>query len=323
MKRRTFYIFLLLAFFIVPLKAQLTKSDFRVVGYYSLRTAMKSHSNFPFGRVTHVNLYFLNPDSAGNFTRDYSPLEPFISKAHRKNVKVLFSIAGGSSHPYYHAILKDDKRATFIQNLISLVITYNFDGIDVDIEGSDIDENYESFVVELGQALKTHNKLMTAAIAVYYKDQFSDKALAQYDFVNVMVYDRTGPWNPDKPGQHSSFANAVDDLNYFGTDRKIPREKMTLGLPFYGYGFGPELTSHPVSMNYNEIISKFHGSESVDEWKMDNGMILYYNGIPTIKQKTELAKEKASGIMIWQLGGDSHNSKSLLKVINKTAYSKK
>ena len=179
MKRRTFYIFLLLAFFIVPLKAQLTKSDFRVVGYYSLRTAMKSHSNFPFGRVTHVNLYFLNPDSAGNFTRDYSPLEPFISKAHRKNVKVLFSIAGGSSHPYYHAILKDDKRATFIQNLISLVITYNFDGIDVDIEGSDIDENYESFVVELGQALKTHNKLMTAAIAVYYKDQFSDKALAQ------------------------------------------------------------------------------------------------------------------------------------------------
>jgi len=98
---------------------------------------------------------------------------------------------------------------------------------------------------------------------------------------------------------------------------------MTLGLPFYGYGFGPELTSHPISLNYNEIISKFPGAEFVDEWKMDDGMIIYYNGMPTIKQKTELAKEKASGIMIWQLQGDARNCKSLLKVINKTAYSKK
>jgi GH18 family chitinase len=138
-----------------------------------------------------------------------------------------------------------------------------------------------------------------------------------------MVYDYTGPWRPEKPGQHSPYANAVTDLNYFGTERKIPREKMNLGLPFYGYGFGPEITSQPISMNYNEIVSKFHGSEVVDEWKMANGMIMYYNGIPTIKQKIELAKEKASGIMIWQLQGDARNRKSLLKVINKTAYSKK
>jgi len=323
MRIKTLFIILALNFHFFPMKAQLTKSDFRVVGYYSVREAMKEHNKFPFNRITHVNLFFLNPDSLGNFTKDYLSLEPFISRAHRKGVKVLFSIAGGSVHPYYHALLKDDKRTVFIQNLVSLVLRYKLDGIDIDIEGSDIDENYEPFVVELGQALRSNNKLMTAAIAVYYKDQFTDKALAQYDFVNVMVYDRTGPWTPEKPGQHSSYANAMEDLNYFGTERKIPRDKMTLGLPFYGYGFGPELTSKPISMNYNEIISKFHGSEFVDEWKMDNGMTLYYNGIPTIKQKTELAKEKASGIMIWQLQGDARNSKSLLKVINKTAYSKK
>jgi hypothetical protein len=52
---------------------------------------------------------------------------------------------------------------------------------------------------------------------------------------------------------------------------------------------------------------------------MDDGKIMYYNGIPTMKQKTLLAKEKASGIMIWQLGGDARGSKSLLKVIYKTA----
>lgn len=323
MKQKTFIIILLLSNLVFPLKAQLTKSDFRIVGYYSTRSAMSDFKKFPFKRVTHVNLFFLNPDTSGNFTKDFSALKPFISKAHKKNVKVLFSIAGGSSHPYYHTLLKDDKRPAFIQNLVSVVLKYNIDGIDVDIEGSDIDENYEVFVLELGQALRAQNKLMTAAIAIYYKDQFSDKALSQYDFVTVMVYDRTGPWSPEKPGQHSSYENAVEDLEYFGTERKIPREKMALGVPFYGYGFGPEITSPPKSMNFDEIVTKFPGSENVDEWKMEDGMIMYYNGIPTIRKKTELAKEKASGIMIWQVGGDAHGSKSLLKVINKTAYSKK
>ena len=319
MKNKIFLVILPFLLLINPLEAQKQKENFRVIGYYSLRSAMNGFKEFPFKRVTHVNLYFLNPDSVGNFTRDLSPLEPFFTKAHNKNVKVLFSIAGGSSHPYYHNLLKGEKRTAFIQNLVSLVIRYNLDGIDVDIEGADIDDNYEIFVVELGQALKSVNKLMTAAIAVYYKDQFTDKALAQYDFVNVMVYDRTGPWNPEKPGQHSSYDNAVEDLDYFAIVRKIPKEKMVLGVPFYGYGFGPQLTSPAKSMNYNEIVAKFPGSQNVDEWKMDDGMIMYYNGIPTIKKKTELAKEKASGVMIWQLGGDARCSKSLLKVINKTA----
>jgi GH18 family chitinase len=280
---------------------------------------MGDFSAIPLKRLTHINLFFLNPDSLGNFTRDYSALAPFITAAHKKNVKVLVSIGGGSAHPYYHNLLKEENRAGFIRNLISLVSKYDLDGIDVDLEGSDIDENYEIFVIELAAALRSQQKLITSAIAVYYKDQFSDRALAQYDFVNVMVYDRTGPWRPEMPGQHSSYENAVEDLEYFGTVRNIPPGKMTLGVPFYGYGFGPDVTSSVKSMNFKEIVSVFPGSESVDQWKMDDGMIMYYNGIPTIKKKTALATEKASGIMIWQLEGDAPGSKSLLRAINKVA----
>lgn len=323
MRQKAFFIIMLFSLLIYPIKAQNSKTHFRIVGYYSLRSAMKDFSNIPFKRLTHVNLFFLNPDSLGNFTRDYSSLEPFITAAHQNNVKVLVSIGGGSKHPYYHNLLQDNKRAAFIQNLLSLVPKYNLDGIDVDLEGSDIDENYEVFVVELASALKSQNKLITSAIAVYYKDQFSDRALEQYDFVNVMVYDRTGPWRPDMPGQHSSYANAVEDLEYFGTVRKIPKEKMTLGLPFYGYGFGPEISSPAKSMDYKQIVSEFPGSESADQLKMADGMIMYYNGIPTIKQKTRLAKDQASGVMIWQLEGDAGGSKSLLKAIHKTAGRKR
>jgi GH18 family chitinase len=322
MRKKSILVVMALSLLVSALQARTDKSGFRVVGYYSLRSAMHGFHKFPFKLVTHVNLFFVNPDSAGNFSQDFSSLTSFINKAHKKNVKVLFSIGGGSEHPYYHKLLLNENRAALVEKLVSLALNYNLDGIDVDLEGNDIDQNYESFVVELAGSLRSHKKLTTSAVAVYYKDQFTDRVLEQYDFVNVMVYDRTGPWRPDKPGQHSSYADAVDDLEYFGKERNVPAGKLVLGVPFYGYAFGPELTSPAKSMNYGQIVSSFQGSELVDEWKMDGGYTMYYNGIPTIKMKTKLAKEKASGIMIWQLGGDAKGSKSLLKTINNTAYKK-
>jgi chitinase len=323
MKSKTFLIILLIGFLVFPIKAQHLKSDFKIVGYYSLQSAMSDFHKFPFKRLTHVNLWFLNPDTTGNFTQDFSGLEHFITTAHQKHVKVLFSIAGGSEHPYYHSLLKDDKRAGFIRKLVSEVLKYNLDGIDVDLEGNDIDENYEVFVVELANALRAQQKMITSAIAVYYKDQLSDKALTQYDFVNIMVYDRTGPWRPENPGQHSSYENAVEDLEFFSMVRNIPGNRMVLGVPFYGYGFGPELSSPVSGMNYNEIVARFPGAEKADQWNMPDGKIMYYNGIPTIEKKTALAKEKASGIMIWQIEGDARGRKSLLKAINKVGFEKK
>lgn len=290
---------------------------FKVVGYYSLRAALAGAEKVPFKRLTHINLWFLNPDSLGNFTEDLSKLDPFVRRAHRKNVKVLFSIGGGGKHPQYRKLLQDEYRPMLINNIVARTIQYQIDGVDVDLEGSDIDSNYEVFVIELANALKKHNKLITAAIAVYYKDQLTDKALSQYDFMNVMSYDRTGPWRPDKPGPHAAYEAAVEDLEYFGVIRQIPKEKMTLGVPFYGYGYGPEPTSPAISLNFAEIVSCFRGSEQVDEWKRDDGKIIYYNGIPTIRKKTELAKEKAGGIMIWEVRGDARGSKSLLRAIDK------
>jgi GH18 family chitinase len=314
---RAFVVFVFLSAIGWSAKSQNENNEFKVVGYYSLKAAMESPKRVPFKHLTHINLWFLNPDSLGNFTQDLAPLKPFIEKAHRKKVKVLFSIGGGSKQAQYRRLLQDDQRAMLINNLVAVASQYNVDGIDVDLEGGDIDDNYENFIVELARALRSRNKLITAATAIYYKDQVTDKALSQFDFVNIMSYDRTGPWRPEKPGPHAAYEHAVEDLAYFGVDRKIPKEKMTLGVPFYGYGYGPELTSPAISMNFGEIVAAFPGAEHVDQWIRDDGKIIYYNGIPTIKKKTQLAKEKASGIMIWQVRGDAKGSRSLLRAISK------
>jgi chitinase len=315
---RQYPLALVLLFSVFSLVAT-AQAEFRIVGYYSLKAAQTGEpKTVPFKQLTHINLWFLNPDAEGVFTDDLSGLGPFVEAAHKHNVKVLFSIGGGSHQPQYKALLEADQRSRFIASLVAQVTKYELDGLDVDLESANIDENYEAFVTELGKALRAENKLMTAAIAVYYKDQLSDKALAQFDFVNVMSYDRTGPWKPENPGPHALYEHAVDDLNYFGEVRGIPKEKMTLGVPFYGYGYGPELTSKAISMSYGKIVETFKGSELTDEWTMPDGKILYYNGIPTMKKKVALAGEKASGIMIWQIQGDARGKKSLLRAINKT-----
>jgi chitinase len=318
MKQRAIIIGFFLAFTALIVHGQ-DKRNFKIVGYYSLEAARKNHEHVPFKRLTHLNLWFLNPDSSGVFKEQPKALKKFIDKAHRKHVKVLFSIGGGSPQPQYRLLLQPEHRGQLIRELVKTVLSNNADGVDVDLEGAHIDENYEGFVLDLREALNREGKLLTAAIAIYYKDQFTDRALAQFDFVNVMSYDRTGPWRPDRPGPHARYEHAVEDLTYFGSVRNIPREKMTLGVPFYGYGYDLNLVLPPVSMDYHQIVETLKGSQMADEWTLPDGKVIYYNGEQTIKEKTDLAGRLASGIMIWQIRGDAKGSRSLLRIIKKAS----
>ena len=71
-------------------------------------------------------------------------------------------------------------------------------------------------------------------------------------------------------------------------------------------------------MSYKQIVEEFPGSEQQDMVVPDNGGIIYYNGLPTIKSKTILAQKRAGGVMVWQLLQDSPGNNSLLSAINDT-----
>jgi GH18 family chitinase len=129
-----------------------------------------------------------------------------------------------------------------------------------------------------------------------------------------MSYDQTGPWRPENPGDHSPYAMAVEDLNYWHNERSIPKKKLVLGLPFYGYGFGP-IDSPVISMDYQQIISLFPGSQLSDTLNLPGNVVMYFNNITTIKKKTKLAMENAGGVMIWHLLGDAKGENSLLNSI--------
>ena len=132
-----------------------------------------------------------------------------------------------------------------------------------------------------------------------------------------MSYDKTGPWTPDRPGQHAPYEMAVEDLTYWNITRGISPKKTNLGLPFYGYSFAKELIS---GIPFADIVTKFTDAEKNDSVVLNDKTVIYYNGNETIRRKTKLAMQKAGGVMIWQLLQDAGGANYLLTVIYETIH---
>lgn len=288
------------------------KKGFRVVGYLP-RGMDHSGTGMPdLGKITHLNIAFMTPDPAGVFAVD-EEVRMLTALAHEKGVAVLLSIGGGDPPRYLKKLVGKRHQAAFIQALAALTDQYGCEGIDVDLEGDFIDGNYESFVKNLAVVLKGKKKLMTAAIATTYASRYTNTALAQFDFVNIMSYDKTGPWNRSEPGPHAPLSMATEDLAYWTGTRRLSAARITLGLPFYGYGFG---TNAPESLSYGDIVRQFPAASNSDQLTVAGGGIVYFNGAATIKAKTSLALQKAGGVMIWQLMQDAAGPYSLLTAID-------
>jgi GH18 family chitinase len=284
---------------------------FREVGYIPWHLVDSLHMP-DLGGLTHLNIAFLNPDSLGQFSFERR-VQLLVSAAHEKGVLVLLSIGGGNPPGYLRKLLGRKYREVLVGNLAGLLDRYGCDGIDVDLEGDFIDGNYEGFVKRLAEACKVRGKLITAAVATDYGSSYTKAALAQYDFINIMSYDKTGPWAPARSGPHAPMSMAVDDLAYWAGVWGISKDRLTLGLPFYGYGFGVHA---PESMSYGEILAAYPDHRDSDRLVLPGRGVVYYNGLATILAKTRLAKEKAGGIMIWQLLQDAPRPYSLLSAID-------
>jgi len=299
------------AIIIILLITLTTHAQFRIIGYVPVGRQFPDINRISFSRITHLNIAFLNPDSLGNVDLPFG-FDSLISIAHNNKVKVLASIGGGSYNPYYARLLNDTNRPAFTLKLVQIAVDHQLDGIDVDLENDVIDQHYEKLVKELSTHLKPLGKLLSAALATWNAEKIPDGALLEFDYVNIMSYDQTGPWTPDKPGPHSTIAKAQQDLDYWKQKRNLSKNKINLGVPFYGYCFG---TQFGESLSYCDIVHLFPGSEKSDMVIPTSGGAIYYNGLPTIKNKMELALSQTGGVMIWQLLQDDTGDLSLLKAI--------
>lgn len=289
----------------------------RVVGY------LPTWSGFPgsvhavdLDVVTHLDVAFVNPDASGAITLPDGIAE-VVSTAHAKGVKVLVSIGGaGADAAVYASLLGAPERTdAFVGQLVEAVVEHDLDGVDVDIEGDVLDgkfvdaARYEGFVTKLGAALRAKSKLMTAALGGWFAGHVTPAAVQTFDFLNVMSYDAYGTWS-STPGQHSPYQMVLDDFAFWTTVKGMPADRVVVGVPFYGYGWG----AYKQAWRYADLVARFPGAENQD--KIGSGAdVIYHNGMGTIRDKAVWAKANAGGIMIWELTQDVAGSKSLLGVV--------
>ena len=284
----------------------------KVVGYLPTYR-FDYNTSISYCKVTHLNICFANPDSDGNLQIDNFTEIMDSARAQNPNIVICISVGGGGLDEAKKQIWSDliDKpanRPAFISKIIDFVESNNLDGVDVDLEWSAITSGYTGFVISLSDSLHTAGKIMTSALPGTYRyPEVTDAVLQANDFINLMAYDETGPWNPNKPGQHSSYDFAVRSINFW-KNRGVPGDKLTLGVPFYGYNFGG---NNVTEFRYASVVNIDTKYADLDQMKT-----AYYNGRPTIRKKVELASQKVSGIMIWELAQDRFDEYSLLTTIH-------
>jgi chitinase len=290
---------------------------------------------------SHLDLAFVNPDKNGRILAgdrfacapdgkdkmiEGAAVRALAARAHAGGSKLLISLGGGlipQCSGDWEALLRPEARGRVVEALVEAVDRYGLDGIDVDIEGgllTRIDQagNFTPFVAALGQALKTRGKLLTTATASYDGGMVPVSSIPYFDLVAIMTYDAIGPsWG--RPGdEHSTVEQARKDIRLW-RERGVPRERLVLGVPFYGYGYG----SYKANWTYRELDLAFPGAASLTDVigsRCGGCAYITFNGPPTLIEKARLARDQAGGIMVWEITQDRADQ-GLIRSINRVLAS--
>jgi GH18 family chitinase len=275
-----------------------------VIGYFPSWAG--TPSAIEYDKLTHINYSFVLPTNSGGLTSvSASRLNDLVTRAHAKNVKVGIAIGGwndGNTSAFEAMSANTATRATFVKTVSEFCDTYKLDGVDMDWEYPKASSavNYKLMMKELMDVLKPKGRYLSTAVISGGSGtgQHIHKEVFDYiDFLNIMSYDAGGD-------HHSSYELAVSSFDYWVRDRACPKEKAILGVPFYGRS--------PYT-DYKEILKMDPAAASKDRV----GAIAY-NGLATMKKKTELALQRGGGVMIWEITQDVTGPNSLLAVIHTT-----
>jgi GH18 family chitinase len=276
-----------------------------------------NESTIQYDYLTYLNYADIFPTASGGLTNytsgNIEQLKRVVAAAHSKGVKVTIAVGGwnnGNETAFETMAGSSTARTAFVKNLADFVTTYNLDGANIDWEfPSNTTEagNFTLLMAELTAKLHGLGKVLTVSVSTSYGSSISDSVLNNVDLVRLMSYDKACCGSP-----HSSYDQAVSDLTYW-KNRGVPKSKLVLGIPFYGRKTWTEAVS------YKEIVALDPTAPYKDENGYENVNGYYYNSIPTVKSKTELASDQAGGVMVWAVDFDASGVSSLLKAIYDSA----
>ncbi len=340
---------------------EVNNQEYKVIGYYTAWSSYFGFTpdKLEPNKLTHINYAFANIEDnkivSGYPDKDLSNFKKLNElKLVNPNLKILISVGGWTwSGKFSDAARTDASRTAFADSCVDFIIKYNIDGVDLDWEypvggglPSNINrpsdkQNFTLLLKKVREKLDEHGKinnkhyLLTIAggASNYYLNNIEPEKIQQYiDYVNLMTYDIHGSWD-----KYSDFNSPLYNNNGISTQYKwsinasvnawvkngFPKEKIVVGLPFYGYIFNGvkninnglyQRFESAKAINYDTIATlylkdikfkRYYDDESMVPWLFNGSTFISYDDQQSIRLKADYIKSNnLGGAMIWELSHD-------------------
>jgi len=242
-----------------------------------------------------------------------------LELARANNVLVVPLVANeGFSKDIAHEFLTNLKvRDEVLSNLTSFVVNGNYDGINIDFEGVDPSdrEALTEFMRLLSIKLHEHSKIVSIDVPAKTYDSkegwsgaYDYKALGNYcDYVVLMVYDYH--WSGSSPGPISPLDWLRGVLSY--TTSVMPKEKIVVGIPFYGYdwsgGRGSGVTfSEAINLAMSTNAKVYFDDNSGEYYFKAQGHEVWFQGAKSTELRLNIIVHNynITNIAAWRLGAE-------------------
>ncbi|MFA6814342.1 MAG: hypothetical protein GX943_02500 [Candidatus Pacebacteria bacterium] len=255
--------------------------------------------------------------------------------------------------------LLNDQQAwlTLLEQIDGLLLAYPFTGINLDFEyqgeaSDQLRQQFTNLVISIQQHLAEYKEKINLSVDAYASAGNSEKKLLwdikklepYLDYVIVMAYDfhrqssaQAGPGAPLLGGQ-DLWSSDINSLMK-GFFDQIPREKILLGVPFYGYAWQtdslePRANTYPgtgftvsyqEALNLKQLSGIWEGCGNLEiHWQEEAlspfatltcpkneteekgellNYLVYFEDAQSLQYKIDYAKQlDLAGVAIWALG---------------------
>lgn len=283
--------------------------------YYRVFDELKQNAHL----FTDVAFRWFVTNGKGDLNYEYTDNYREILKfTHEAGIKSHASIALMVKDPLHELLTSSQNRKRLIDNIVYVVKRDGYDGVNIDFEFIDPADGpyFTTFLRELKNSLGENIPLSVAVFARTGKEKWP--VAYEYenigkiaDYVVVMAYDYS--YATSAPGPVAPLWWVREVADYMA--KSIPREKIILGLPTYGYDWssaGGRATTVTFS-RLNNLKNKYKLGEYFDQNSMSpyyiysdeygNKHTIWLENKTSLEEKIKVAKDYGlGGISFWRIG---------------------
>jgi GH18 family chitinase len=221
---------------------------------------------------------------------DWTVEEFLVKRAHQAGIKAIIMLGGEGDNAGFLASTSDAVRPAFVKNLVDYMVARDYDGIDVDWEGIAKDATVEQaqlekLILDLRNEANARERYQASPVIITFpggnKNINTDTVTAHdlrvatmVDQYNIMSYGvgwfgqgwHSNTFSPLTGASAHRPVSIASTIQMF-VDAGVPREKMGLGLGFYGENYVPPFTG-PDQDTDGDL-----GKWSVTDWKWSYALL--------------------------------------------------